>query len=323
MVGTLTACVNLVGYSQDGTYGNVLQAVSGKAKVAHNYMAAWTIGGNYHATVGVVKYTPGNADPEWVHSQRTIHALNRCPWETFVCSGIGAANLAGRTTIVTVDTSGDGRISGAADFQAAGGNCGMTDAATVVYGARMSAANAWLDTPTCKNPDPPGLWPSALTDASDTGFGTFMNNNPGSPDSALRRLPFETVQALMNSLESSDVSNVTVGGHEMRVARFQVTSVRIGGDSYKPINTFVNMYDWRATIWDQNDPGYKLMAGWAANKIEALLDRGATSIRMEVELNGSVTLSRDSLPSDMAVTEPSYSTVESWRNFATTNLRHD
>jgi hypothetical protein len=320
MVGTLTACVNLVGYHQGGDYGAPLQAVSGYAKVNHNYMAAWTIGGNYHATVGVVKYVPGEEDPRWVKSYRTIHPLNGCPWSTFVCTNIGAANLEGRLMITTVDTSGDGRISGAADYQPAGGNCTMTDAATVVYGPRMTAANAWLDTPTCKTPPEAGLWTSALTDASNSGFGSMMNNNP---QSALRRLPFETVQALMNSLESSDVTTETVGGVPMRIAKFQVTNLRIGGDSYKPINTFLNMYDWRAVIWDRTDPGYKLMAGWAANKVEALLNRGATSIRMEVELNGSVTLSRDSLPADMAVTEPSYSTVESWRNFATTNLRHD
>jgi hypothetical protein len=321
MVGTLTACVNLVGYSQGGSYGAPLQAVSGYAKVAHNYMAAWTIGGNYHSTVGYVKYVPGEENPRWVKAYRVVKPLGGCPWTTFVCTGLGDRVYEGRLMMVCTDTNGDGRVSCAADFQPAGNPaCNMTDAATAVTGPRMESAAIWQDTPTCKNPPEPGLWPSALTDRSDTGFGSFTNK---APQSALRRVPFETVQALMNSLESSDVSTEMVAGHPMRVARFQVTNVKIGGDSYKPINTYVSMYNWRSTVWDRNDPGYKLTACWAANKIEALLNRGATSIRMEVELNGSVTLTRDSLPADTLVTEPSFSTVESWREFATTNLRRD
>lgn len=322
MVGSLTAC-NLVGWWQTGGSG---VSTSGYASSTESALTAFLIGGNYHSQAGAVKVVQGTTTK--VQTRRIVHAPDYgCFWIEISCSGVGAANPEGRVGITTVDTNGDGYISGAADFQAPyGGNCGMVDGATASTGAGMPGSAIWLDTPTCKTPNLPGTFTSALTEVSlnQAWGGTVTEQFPNNPVSALRNLSFEAVQGIMNSLDSSDVTTEMVGNSPMQVAKLQVTNLQIGGASYRPVNVFIKLYNWGATKWDMTkEPGLKLMAAWAANQIETLLDRNATSIRISVELNGSVTLTRDSLPSNLFVTEPSYSTVESWRNFATSNLRHD
>lgn len=320
MVGSLTAC-NLVGW---WAIGGSNPDLSGYASSTESALTAFLIGGNYVSQAGSVKVV--NGEVRKVQTRRIVHAPDYgCFWAEISCSGIGAASPEGRVGITTVDTNGDGYISGAADFQAPyGGNCGMTDGATASTGAGMPASAIWLDTPTCKTPNLPGTFTSALTEASinQAWGGTVGMQFPNDPVSGFRVLPFETVQEIMNSLDSSDVTTEMVGSSPMTVANLQVTNLKIGGDSYRPVNVFIKLYNWGATKWDMSkEPGLKLMAAWAANKIETLLTRGATSIRMELELNGGVTLTRDSLPANLVVTEPSFSTVESWRNFATSGLR--
>jgi hypothetical protein len=322
LVGTLVACTNIGGWSEGGSYGVPHTDTSGYATAIQYYQAAYTIGGNYHSRSGSVKYT--NGDIRVVRAHRVVHPLTECPWATYVCTGHGTANPEGRVWMQTFDTSGDGYISGAGDWYPWGSDCGITDTITAATGPNMPSSAIWQDTPSCKAPDSPaGYWPSSITDRSDITYGMFTNQRPNSPVSAFRGLSFETVQQLVNSLESSDVSTQMVNGQPMKVAQLQVTNLKIGGDSYRPINVNLNLYNFNAMVWDRNNPGMKLMAGWAANKVESLLNRGATSIRMEIEINGSVTLTRDALGPDIHITEPGYHSVETWRSFATTNLRQD
>lgn len=316
-VGTLTACTNLVGWVAAGT--NPPPRTTGWTEATNAYLAAYLIGGNWHSRTGAVHNT-GDYKMRDVQSRHLIKpGTTSCFWTDVSCNGVTTRTLQGNVYATTGDTNGDGYISGAADFQppGIGQNCGMNSAATASFA--YPAAAMWQDRVSCAYSDP--NYASAESMGSYNLFwgSTATSSTHGQ---AFRNLPIETLQGIVNSVEASDVRTENVGGAPMQVVRVQVTKVSVGGESYKPVNVFVELYNWRMTKWDMSqEPGLKLMAAWMANKIENLLDRNATSIRFAVELNNSVTLTRADLPADILVSEPSYGAVEHLRNFATTNVR--
>lgn len=314
-VGTLTACTNLIGWFPIGS--DPTPRTTGYTEATNAYLAAYLIGGNYHSRTGAVHNTSGTVKE--VQARHYIKpGTDICAWSDVSCDGIATRTLQGSLYAVTTDTNGDGWVSGAPDWYPNGNNCGMNSAAT--YATAIPASALFQDKVNCAYTDA-----NFASGESMGSYNLFWGSHATSSKhgaQSYRTLPHETMQGLMNSIDASDVRFEYVNGRPMHVARAQVTKVSVGGDSYKPVNVFVEVWNWRQTKWDMTkEPGLKLMSAWMANKIESLLDRNATSIRISLELNNSITLTRADLPVDIGVTEPSYAAVEHLRNFATTNVR--
>lgn len=330
MLGSLTACT-MAGWWQVATGADGGVKSAGFSRALPGALTYYVVGTQYLSHSSSVKFRgvegAGAGDVAVVQQRHIFHEFGECGWDTIACNGVGISSVEGKVTTQTFDTNGDGYVSGAADFQAPyGGNCGMTDGATAYTGARMPYASIWVDTPTCSTP---GIefpyFTSAMTDVSQEAWGgTFTTQDPSGTNMALQNLPFQTVQDIINSIDASDVRTVNHGGAQMQAIKMQITNVRIGGMSYKPVNVFVDVHNFGAIGLDlSKEPGLKLLAAWAANAIDTQLDRGATSLRWSVELNNAVTISRESLGPNLHVTDLNRSTAESWRKLATSNLRSE
>jgi hypothetical protein len=289
---------------------------SGLVRSIPNTVSWVLIGGQYYSETGAFQMSNGVV--KRAQSRRLLHAPGDCPWDRPTCTAVGDAEVDGRLGILTVDTNNDGYVSANYDVE-----CGVPNATLFLPGFIPPSAY-FQDDPTCKTPNNPAHNSIITEQANNQGWlGTMTQQTPNMPNSMMTKLPFETVQQLVASLDSSDVWTEVVAGSPMQVARFQVTNLKIGGESYQPIGVYLKLWDWNKTGFDfSKEPGLKLALGWAANKLELLLARGATP-RIEVELNHSVTLTRESLPQTMVMKDLTQASIDRMRDLATSNLRAD
>jgi hypothetical protein len=217
----------------------------------------------------------------------------------------------------TADTSGDGWISGGLGGS---GGCGITSGIGFL-GANAPASAYFQDQTACSNPET--IFSTTRTEHQTSGGGIqAVDQNPGGLQSRFRQMPMSVMQDIINSIDSSDIRTEVRNGVRHEIVRATITNVRIGGASYRPVGVSIEIEDMNPQIAVRNDnPGVKLLAAWMANEMEQALNRGATKLRGSVTINGSATVSTDSIPSNVLYTGVSQAQVDRLREFATTNVR--
>ena len=335
-LGMLTAC-SLTGWWQYGYFGYPADVKSSGWKRhvpgASAGATCWIVGSQCLSGSGAATYD-GNASGavKKVRTNDIYHNLgSQCPWDASVCNGIMIASTEGKVRVITTDTSGDGYISAAPDFPAIGGPinaCGATAVALAWYettGNGMPFSGLWQDANSCPfGPEPSALgMSSALTDVTTAygggGWG-IVDQDPGGTNSWMMQLPLEVKQDLLNSIEASDITTQGMA----QTVKVQITNVRMGGRSYRPVGVYLNLFNFQALKLDlSKEPGLKIMLAWMANQIEQGLDRGVKDFRWGIELNGAATITSDMLPKNAVLAPFTASTVQAFRTLATSNLRSE
>lgn len=310
----MTAC-SLGGFGGAAVGGNLTKTSGIKRYAMQSNVGYYQSDGSLKSTNGAVKFdSPYAGGVSVVES----HVLRQADFD--VCyRGTCIASQQGKVLMDTTDTSGDGWISGNI------GNCNLTSG--IGYILTMPGSAAFQDVSTCPSGGDPDF-STSTTEYPGSGGGGFSvaatDQDPGGTNGMLMsKLPISVVQDVINSIESSDVSTYVDERGQHQVIRAQVTNVRIGGASYRPVGVFVKITDMQPLFKvDGKNPGAKLMAAWIANQLEKALDRGATKLRGSVTLNGSATISSDVAPTYGTLwTSPNRSMVERLRQFASSNVR--
>lgn len=256
-------------------------------------------------------------------------------WGRFFDTGEVSAHPFGDVYSYVRDDSGDTYISGPTYAQILAGDGGYNTgvAFSGLCGNGTGGINGnglWVDTLVARQITPlNGYFSTGLTDNLSfymlPGYSNDSANHDPSLNSGISdRLPLATRIEVLKSIDvNNDIVRTTIGPGIVREdIKARVTSLTIDGETFVPSQeTAFTIRDFSALSLNLNDPSYKAIAGWVADRLQAAVDAGRTP-SFTMTINDSLTFSSQELQSvlpEMRVQLGGQSLVDRLRSFAGTN----
>lgn len=223
-------------------------------------------------------------------------------WDPLTVAGIGIAsppssdglrkapefiNLLDGITAETLDTNGDGTVSGAI------GICGLTSA--VAVGIWAQPPGIWRDVTTCTHNLAP--YTSAVTggtgiyglvlekDSIRKGeFNPYEAFTQWGNNALTDRLPMRTVASLLNSVDTENDVRVENG---VEILRLHLTGMNLWGQTYTPQNVSFDVQKMSLFTLDPYSPGLRDLAGWMSTQVAEAVARGESQWQGSFTFNGS------------------------------------
>lgn len=336
---TGTACCN-TGF--DGSWASTLINFNGAYASSNNGSGAATLpelsvavsetGSDWWSAESLSKY---NACTPQINVQlyKFIRSGFTPTWGRYFDTGEVSAHPFGDVYSYVRDDSGDTYISGPEYSQVLAGDGGYTSAVAFsgLCGHGTGGVNGnglWVDTLVARQITPlGGYFSTGLTDNLSfymlPGYANDAVNHDVDSQGAVSRLPLATRIEILKTIDVNEdiVRTVLANGKVTEDIKARLTALTVDGQTFVPSQeTSVVVRDFSALAINLSDPGFKALAAWVADRLQADLDAGIEPT-YSVTINDSLTISSQELHSllpDMHVVYAGQLAIDRLRAYAGT-----